>query len=336
MSDRTIVISIETPLLRTIANEAAERKLRALGRVVVNESDARWSKAELIAHLSPEVHALITSWGTAVIDADVLAAAPRLEVIGHAAGSIKRIYERVVWERGVKVTQANHVIAESVAEFTLGLILAALRRITTYNRRVQVAGPWRDEFPSQWGRSLYGKQVGIVGASQVGRRVVPLVRPFTSSIVVYDPFLPTASARELGVRPVALDDLMTGSDVVTLHAPILPETKHMIGAKQLVAMKEGALLVNTARSWLVDQQALLDVLVSGRISAALDVFDQEPLPDDSPFRALPNVILTPHVAGRTVESMARQVEAIADELTLHFSGQPMQHEIRLADLDRVA
>ena len=337
MSDRTIVIAVHTPLLQVITNEAAEAKIRRLAdRIVVVDSDQPWTKAELVAHLDGDVRGLITCWHSPAVDAEVLDVAPNLEIIGHSAGSVRHLLDRQVWARGVRVTHAAAVIGEAVAEYTLAVILAGLRRIVSYNRRLHVGAGWRDEFEGQWGRTLHGKRVGIVGASRVGRALVPLLKPFTPDIVLYDPYLTPEDARQLGVARVELDELLSGSDVVTIHAPAIPETRHMIGAVQFARMKPRALLVNSARSWVVDQQAMLDALLSDRIEAALDVFDQEPLPDDSPFRALPNVILTPHIAGLTVEHRQRQLELVADEFERHFGGEPLVHEIRLEDLDRLA
>ena len=334
---RTIVVAVHEPLLDEISSASAQTKLRGLAdRIVTPGRQDPWSVEELIEHLDDRVEGLVTSWGSPLIGPAVLAAAPRLAIVGHAAGTVKRLIDPAVWRAGIRVTHAAAALAEAVAEYTLTTILTSLRRIVQYNRQLHADGAWGDELPSQMSRSLRGKRVGLVGASRVGVRVIPLLRPFTDDIVVYDPYLSGQRARELGVRKLELHELLTSSDVVSLHAPILPETRHMIGAEQLALMPEGALLVNSARAWLVDQQALLEALRAGRIDAVLDVFDEEPLPASSPLRSLPNVILTPHVAGVAREPRAHQLEMIADEFERFFRGRPLRHEIRAPDLDRIA
>jgi phosphoglycerate dehydrogenase-like enzyme len=337
MAERSIVVAIHAPLRRSLSNPEAERGLQRLAdRVVGTDGDQPWSTHELVAQLDGSVAGLITCWGSPPVDAEVLDAAPNLQIIGHAAGTVKRLLDREVWARGVRVTHAAATIAEAVAEYTLAAILAGLRRLPAYDARLHAGGPWRDDGEAQWGRSLYGKRVGIVAASQVGRRVIPLVLPFTRDVVVYDPYLTEQAASELSITSLELDELMATSDIVTLHAPILPATRHMIDRAQLGRMKPGALLVNSARAWLVDEQALLEVLRAGAITAVLDVFDDEPLPPDSPFRALDNVILTPHIAGKTFDIHHRLLQTVVEDFERHFSGRPLAHEVLASDLDRLA
>jgi phosphoglycerate dehydrogenase-like enzyme len=156
---------------------------------------------------------------------------------------------------------------------------------------------WRNpEVPSN-GKSLMGSTVGIVSASKVGRNVIELLKPFKVDILVYDPYLSDWDAGRLGVKKADLDDLFVKSDFVTLHAPSIPQTRHIIGEKQLKLLRDGAVLINTSRGSVIDHSALLAEAQTGRIFVALDVTDPEPLPPDSPFRKLNNVILTPHVSG---------------------------------------
>jgi phosphoglycerate dehydrogenase-like enzyme len=142
--------------------------------------------------------------------------------------------------------------------------------------------------------------------------------------MVYDPYLSEAGAAELGARKVELDELMSTADIVSVHAPSTPETEKMLGAAHFAAMKDGALFINSARTWVLDEDALIEELKTGRIRAVLDVFGKEPLPADSPLRDLPNVFLTPHVAGATQESRSRLVEAIARDMARFFAGEQPQ------------
>ena len=175
---------------------------------------------------------------------------------------------------------------------------------------------------------LFRKRVGVVGASYVGRALIRLLRPFDVDVLVYDPYLSDEDSKELGVKLVdSLDELMATSDVITNHAPTTDETTGMLDARLWGLVKDGALFVNTARAAAVDYDALLAVLQSGRITAALDVFTAEPLAEDIPFRELPNVILSPHVAGLTVEGRLRFGEAMVDEFARFFAGEPLRYQV---------
>ncbi|MDE2767278.1 MAG: hydroxyacid dehydrogenase, partial [Chloroflexota bacterium] len=219
---------------------------------------------------------------------------------------------------------------------TIGAILLGLRGFIGHQETLRSGGWKQVSGGSNVGGLLAERRVGVVAASMVGRRVIPLVRAFTPDIVLFDPFVDEQEAADMGVQLADLDTLMRTSDVVTLHAPILPETHHMIGRRELDLMKPGALFVNCARAWLVDQDALLEVLAAGKIDAVLDVFDEEPLPVDSPFRDLPNAVLTPHIAGFTLETRARQMGRMVDEIARHFAGEPLQHEISREQVARMA
>jgi phosphoglycerate dehydrogenase-like enzyme len=189
------------------------------------------------------------------------------------------------------------------------------------------------EYPDIGNRA---RTVGLVGASRVGRRVIELLRPFELRVVVADPFLDDAEAARLGVERRELDELLAEAHVVSLHAPALPATRHMIDRRRLALMRDGAVLINTARGALVDHDALTDVLRSGRIAAVLDVTEPEPLPPDSPLFSLPNVVLTPHIAGALGTEVTRLGDAAIDELSRYAAGLPFEHPLRAEDLDRVA
>ena len=337
MANRTIVVAIDRRLRALIANDHGETALAALADDVVSNEEAEpWSDLDLVEYLDSNVRAIITAGGSPKIDRRALEAAPNLEIVAHAQGTVKLYYTEDVWRRGVHVTHAASVIAEAVAEYTIGAILVGLRGFVTGHALV-MEGAWKQASGgTDIGGLLADRRVGVIAASQVGQRVIPLVRAFTDDVVLYDPFVDEEQAAALGVELLDLNELMRTSDVVTMHAPVLPETRHMVGRAQLELMKPGALLVNSARSWMIDQTAFYEVLAAGRIGAVLDVFDEEPLPDGSPFRGLPNVVLTPHIAGWTAETRSRHLSSMVDELTRYFSGEPLQHEIMVEALARMA
>jgi phosphoglycerate dehydrogenase-like enzyme len=185
----------------------------------------------------------------------------------------------------------------------------------------------------QPGIGNFRRRVGVVGASRIGRQVVRLLAPFDLTVSLTDPY---ASAPPAGVRLLPLDDLLRESDVVTLHAPATPETHHLLDRRRLALIPDEGVLINTARGSLVDTDALVGELTTGRISAILDVTDPEPLPPDSPLFDLPNVFLTPHIAGSHGNELARLGRTIVAELERLIAGVPLAHQILAGDLDRAA
>ncbi|MEV0168581.1 hydroxyacid dehydrogenase [Nonomuraea fuscirosea] len=271
---------------------------------------------------------LYTSWYCPPVTAEVLAAAPRLKAIVHAAGSVKHHVTRACWERGLLVSSAAAANAEPVAEYTLASILFANKRV------LELAALYRDRrapldvYGLSSGIGNYRRTIGIIGASRIGRRVIELLRPFDLDVLVADPYL----TEDLGVPHVGLDELFERCDVISVHAPALPETEHLVDAARLARMRDGATLINTARGALVDTGALTAELTSGRLYAVIDVTEPDPLPPDSPLYDLPNVLLTPHIAGSLGGELARIADLAVDELVRYAKGLPFEHGVAAAEL----
>ncbi|BBC29656.1 putative glycerate dehydrogenase [Streptomyces graminofaciens] len=274
---------------------------------------------------------LITGWGCPHLGADVLAAAPRLRTVLHAAGSVRSLIGDAVWERGVTVSSAVRANALPVAEYTLAAILFAGKDAFGLRERFRTehAYPAPDEYLAV---GNLGRRVGIIGASRVGRRVLELLRPFDLSAGLYDPYVDEAEATALGAVSLSLDELLRTSDVVSVHAPDTPETHRMLSRERLALIPDGGVLINTSRGALVDPEALTDELVGGRISAVLDVTEPEPLPADSPLYRLPNVFLTPHIAGSLGNELARLGGTVVEELERLAAGLPLSHGVRRGEL----
>jgi len=280
---------------------------------------------------------LVTGWGSPPVDAAALAKAPKLRLIAHAAGTVKGLIDTAAYDAGVVVTHAAQANALPVAEYTLAAIIFAGKQVFRF-RDVYAADRDRRRSAAMQAGAIgnYRRIVGIVGASRIGRRVIELLRPFNFRIVLFDPMVTGQQAAELGVEKVDLDALMKLSDIVSLHAPSLASTRHMIGRRQLDLMKDGATLINTARGAIVDQDALVEVLKTGRIDAVLDVTEPEIPEETSPLYSLPNVFLTPHIAGAIGLERARLGEMAADEIARFVAGKPLLYEIRKSDLERMA
>ena len=294
MTRPIVAITIGKSHYARMFSPAAWQELNAFADVIHHDGLEPADKAALLALLSP-ADACITSWDVAQLDADVMAAAPHLRAMAHMGSSVKRFVSDAVWARDVRVTSAGLALAVDVAETTLGLMIVGMKRVWPLAQHVREGG-WRE---TRWwpARELFGKEVGIVGASNVGRHVIRLLLAFAVRVLVYDPFISAAEAAALGAQKVELDELLRRSDIVSLHAPAKPETQHMLDAGRLALMKDNALLINTARGSLIDEPALINELSRGRFFAFLDVTDPEPPAADSPLRRLENVVVLPHSAG---------------------------------------
>ncbi|MEV7144748.1 hydroxyacid dehydrogenase [Streptomyces tauricus] len=285
-----------------------------------------------------EAEVLVTGWGCPPVDASVLARAPRLRGILHAAGTVKSLVTEACWERGIWVSSAATANALPVAEYTLGMILITGKGLFT-QRDTNWTAPGAQIGGIIEGIGNHGRRIGVVGASRIGRRVIELLRPFDFEVSLADPYVDAAEAAALGVRRRQLhgpDGLFATSDVVTVHAPEVPGTRHLVGRAELALMPDRAVLINTARGSLVDTRALIEELRTERISAVLDVTDPEPLPADSPLRSLPNVRLTPHLAGSQGNEIARLGLVVVEELRRVRAGIPLAHPVDRSGLSRAA
>lgn len=289
------------------------------------------------AGMLAETEILITGWGCPTIDERVLDLAPRLRLIAHAAGSVKRIVSPLVFQRGVRVCHAAAANALPVAEYTLASILFANKRVTQFHH-LYTAGQGIDDTMRALANGPIGnykKRVGIIGASRIGRRVIELLRSFDLNVLVYDPWIDEGDARQLGVTLCDLPAAM-GCDVVSIHAPLLDETRGLIDAAALACIPDGATLINTARGAIIDQTELERELAAGRFNAVIDVTNPDVPPSDSPLYRLPNVLITPHIAGAMGVERYRLGALIVGEVDNFVNGRPLDHEVDPEMLDREA
>jgi phosphoglycerate dehydrogenase-like enzyme len=283
---------------------------------------------ERAAEVLAETDILVTGWGCPPLTDDVLAKAPRLRFALHAAGSVKEHVTEAVWRRGIQVSTAAAANAVPVAEYTLAMILLANKKVLQSALAVQRNRGLRinpqELFP---GLGNYGQAIGIVGASRVGRALIGLLKPFAFDVLVADPFLTPADAAELGVALVELDDLLAASDIVSLHAPSLPGTRHLIDARRLELIRPGATFINTSRGALVDQDALVRRIQRGDLFAVLDVTTPEVLDADHPLYGHDNVIITPHIAGSLGVELTRLGATAIDEARRAARGEPLKYPV---------
>ncbi|MEV8064830.1 hydroxyacid dehydrogenase [Streptomyces sp. NPDC085995] len=312
MDDRTLETQFTEPELTRL------RRTAALGDpVAVPELASPRARRRLA-----ETEVLITSWGCPRLDRDVLDAAPYLRAVLHAAGSVRSHITDAVFDRGVRVTTAADANAEPVVHFTLAAVLWAFKKAPFL---AADARRFRDDWSYLDGRGeLSGadRTVVVVGFSRIGSRLVRVLRRLgLARVLVVDPVADPADIVAAGAEPVTLAEALPQADVLSLHAPALPETRHLIGAAELAALPRDAVLVNTARGSLIDTAAL-EAACSAGLHAILDVTDPEPLPADSPLYTLPNVMITPHIAGSLGSETRRMTASALTELERYAAGLP--------------
>jgi D-3-phosphoglycerate dehydrogenase len=263
------------------------------------------------------------------VDDALMGGAPKLRVIGRAGVGVDNIDAEAATRRGIVVMNTPGANAVAVAELTIGMMLALARKLPTANAGMH-AGRW--EKKNLQGAELRGKTLGILGLGRIGLEVAKRAKGFGLEIVGSDPFVSAAVARESGIKLVSLDELIAGSDYITLHVGLTPQTTGVINAKTLAKMKKGVRIVNCARGELIDDAALVEALKSGQVAgAALDVFAEEPV-KNSPYAELDNVILTPHIAGSTAEAQEAVGIQIAHQVRDYLKLGVVQNAVNLPSL----
>ncbi len=300
-------------------------RLEALGEMVKNPNGRQYTRKELKA-LLPDIDIIITHWGSTQYDAELLDCAPHLKLIAHCAGTVAHIASEESYSRGIPVLSANPIMAKYVAEGALAYMLAGIRAIRAYDGNMR-AGLWHQNMPQT--NTIVGGEIGLVGLGAVGRNLLDMLRPFGCTVKVYDPYLPDGALDAWEFASQCSFEEAMQNPVVSIHASQTPETYHMIDAKALALMPDDALLVNTARGSLIDMEALIPELQSGRLRAVLDVYEREGCPQDERLLACTDKLtLQPHLAG--MPSGSAMTAAIIDDLERFIHGEPLQLAVSYA------
>lgn len=304
-------------------NEENVALLESLGEVIWNTSDQHLTPTEFRDALA-DVDVCVCGWGVPRFDEYVLEKANNLKVIAYTAGTVSMFVTDAVYERGIHVLSGNEAFAISVAEGTIGYIIAALRDLRKYERQIHEKG-WRGTDFSN--RSLLGKTVGIVGYGSISKYLLEMLKPFRVNVLLFSNHTSAEEAKHLGVKKATLEEIFTTCDIISLHCARSPSNYHLVDDHLLKLMKDGALLVNTSRGDVINEQALAEHLEIGRISAALDVFEIEPLPMSSPLRTMDNVFLQPHLGGPTMDYRYAAARLVLEDVHRFKQGLPMENEI---------
>ena len=301
-------------------------KLNALGEVSWIESEGPKITPEELRDALVDVDVCVCTWGIPKFEGVVLEKANKLKLVAYTAGSVHNIVSDEMYDKGIRIVCGNEGFAESVAEGAMTYMLANLRRLRDYDlRNPDVL--WR---PSPWySERLLDKTVGIVGYGAIARHLLRMLKPFHVKVKLFSNHTTEEQAKEMGVQKASLEEIFSTCDIVSLHCARSAANYHLISAELLDMLRDGALLVNTSRGDVIDQEALLKHLQSGRIRASLDVYEgPEPLPMDSPFRSMDtNVLAYPHMAGPTEDYRYYCALLTIQDIERMQKGEPLQNEI---------
>jgi D-3-phosphoglycerate dehydrogenase len=289
---------------------------------VAEVAEASGSEEQMLA-LLPGIEIVVTEM--APLTARVIAAADALRLIVVCRGGPVNVNLDAATERGIPVCYTPARNAAATAEYTIGLLLAAMRHIPEGHRDL-LGGVWRGDFYAyvEAGTELEGKTAGLVGFGAVGRRVARVLRAFGAEVIVADPYVDPADVAAAGASLVPFAELLPRAEILSLHARLTPETRHLIGPAELARVPRGAVVVNAARGGLLDHDALCDALETGQLrAAALDVYDPEPPPPDSRLFSTPGLVLSPHLAGASRETAERAALIAAAEVGRYVRGEPL-------------
>ncbi|MEO1235397.1 MAG: hydroxyacid dehydrogenase [Planctomycetota bacterium] len=275
-----------------------------------------------------EARVVVTGWGGPRFDEDLLAHAPELEVVLHAAGSIRPIVSDAFWDRGIRISSAAAANATPVAEFCLAQIFMLMKNFYAVQRMYHDARAKPPSLRLGLSPGAYRQRVGLVSFGQIARQLREMLRPHELEVVVYDPYLDEHQAREAEVVRVSLEEVFATSQVVSIHTPSVPETHGLIHKQLILSLPEHAGLLNTARGAVVDELGIIQALHDRPdLTAVLDVTEPEPPLRSSPLWTMPNVVLTPHIAGSIGVECRRLGQQVIDELRRFNRGLPLQHAV---------
>jgi len=320
-----MLIYVSTPdnsVSRTFLTDRTKRELEKLGQIVYNTFDHYLRPYELGEETNCDV--LVSLWGAPKFDQSYLDIFPNLKLYVYLGASVANIVDNTFYKKGIRIISGNAIYARSVAEGCICYMLCALRNIEKYSTIVRNGGWKETDFSNQ---GLFGKSVGLIGFGAVAQYLTTLLQAFGATVKAYDKYVSYREIEALGAEPSSMEELFAECDIVSIHLPKTSDTEKSIGKKYFKSMKDGALLVNTARGEILDEEALIAELATGRISATLDVFDGEIMDNCNPLRYLKNVLPIPHMAGPTIDMREETALSLIEDIACFTVGKAMRNEI---------
>lgn len=325
-----IAMLLNTVNQKRTLNAKTIKRFEEMAEISWNETDGH--DIEVLKSVIKDADIAVTSWGCPHLTAEILDEAPNLKLVLHAAGSVKPIVTDELYARGIRVISSASVLSCGVSETALGLIISTTKNYFQLNDHMHAG-----IFETVNVTDLFDITIGIIGFGYAGRHLAELLQGFCVDVIASDPGVSAESMAAVGVRKATMEEVFAQSDILSIHAPELPSTYHIVNADSIATMKDGAILINTARGSLVDEYALADALMRGKLKcAALDVFDPEPPRKDNPLLKLSNCILTPHIAGQAANGIQRIGFNCYNQLQNFLKGEPMQGEVTKEMLAHIA
>ena len=308
-----------TPRGSSFITDKIKDRLRSVGDVCFNLTDKPLS-GEALKAAAKGCEVLVTGWGQPrIYPADI----PDVKLIVHTGGTVGGIIDLSVYDAGITVISGNAYYAESVAEGVIAYMLYALRRIGI-NEQMLRNGIWKWDIINE---GLLGQSVGIISLGAISKKLIPMLKMFTDDISVFSTHPDPETARNMGFRYASMEEIFSGCKIVSVHTAINDQTYHMINKAHFDLLQDGALFINTSRGAVIDEAALVDALRQGRFSALLDVYESEPLPENSPLRSLDNVFLMPHTAGPTYDRREKITDALIDDIVRFENGTELHNTV---------
>ncbi len=327
-----LVTMPNSEVTKTFLTPMAVEKLESLGNVTYNPHNRNYTIDELKEALKG-IDVVFCCWGSAQYNEEILEAADSLKIIAYCAGSVAAVATPAVYEKEIAMLGANCVFAESVAESCICYTMVGLRRIEHYTNNVR-NGLWRDE--NYYNEGIMDRTIGLVGFGAIAKKFVEFLKPYRNRILVYSGHLTKEEADKYGVEVATLDEVFEKSDIVSVHQGLNERTFHMIKREHLDKLKDGALIINTARGAVIDEKEFIEVLKTGRINAVLDVFEQEPPAPDADLRKLKNVTILPHMGGPTIDRRQYCVTKLVEDIKKLTAGEKLENLETFIPLSHVA
>lgn len=320
MSDLKILVTVPTTKenglwMETFFTEKVRKEMEGLGEFIFVDHDL---SPEELRDALVDIDIVMTGWGTLKYDEFILSKANKLKIIAHTAGSVQPLVTEAIYEKGITLLGGNPVFAESVAEATLCYIMCSLRSIKYFIMRPEFKwrGPGEDSE-----KGIMDRTIGIVGYGMIAKYLLKMLQPFHVTAKIYSSYITDEEAAKYGATVATLDEIFETCDIISVHSGLNAKNWHLIKEEHLKKMKDGALIVNTARGAVIDEEALIRELQTGRIFAALDVYEIEPPPEDSPLYTLPNAFCVPHIAGPTFDRRQYVTLALLRDIKKWLNGE---------------
>lgn len=327
-----ITVFSTTHQLQRIFTQQHYDRLSSLGDLHVYDRN-NYDDREYVLDFIKDSDLIVTAWGSPRIDDEMIRACPDLRGIIHAGGGIKHLLSDEFIKRKLPISSANGTLADGVAESTVAMMVAACKRMFWLSDDTH-RGLWRENHSMI--KDFYDITVGIVSAGAIGRRVIKLLQSYKVDVLVYDPYVSEEEMARLGAKKCELNELIAESDVISIHTPNIPATDNLFNAENIPLIKDGAVVINTARPNVIDEEVFIKELSKNRFTAVIDVMHEEPPSTEHPYRKLSNVILLPHIAGASTNGCKRMGEFAVDEAERLYHGEELKGIVDLSKLSIMA